>query len=87
MDEARVLDNCGYEDYLDIDRSTQERVELIDGHVNMMAGAFAEHQDSVLNLGILLKRIAKETGQCTPRIAPAISSSTQTVSSMSSSPM
>jgi len=70
MDEARVLDHYSYEDYLDIDRSTQERVELIDGHIYMMAGASAEHQDAVGNIFFILKGISKEKQTCTPRIAP-----------------
>jgi Uma2 family endonuclease len=70
MDEALKLENYTYDDYLAIDKSTTERVELIDGHIYMMAGASALHQDAVLNLGYLLKNISKEKKKCTPRVAP-----------------
>jgi len=70
MNEALKLENYTYEDYLDIDQSTQERVELIDGKIYMMAGASALHQDIVLNLAFLLKNITKTKKKCLPRIAP-----------------
>lgn len=70
MDEALKLENYNYDDYLDIDKSTKERVELIFGQIYMMAGASALHQDAVLNLGYILKNLSKEKKRCTPRIAP-----------------
>ena len=70
MEEALKLENYSYEDYLDIDNSTKERVELIFGQIYMMAGASAAHQDAVLNLAYILKNISKEKKRCTPRIAP-----------------
>ena len=71
MNEARKLEHYTYEDYLEIDRTTQERVELIFGDIYMMAGASAEHQDTVLNLAHILKSHAKDSSKnCTPRIAP-----------------
>ena len=70
MDEALKLDNYSYDDYLDIDKSTTEHVELIDGKIYMMAGASAMHQDIVLNLGYLLKNLSKVDQKCLPRIAP-----------------
>ena len=71
MDEARKLENYTYEDYLDIDNSTSERVELIDGKIYMMAGASAKHQDTVLNIALILKNIAKEKeSSCFARVAP-----------------
>jgi len=70
MDEALKLENYSYNDYLDIDKSTEERVELIFGQIYMMAGASALHQDAVLNLGYILKNISKAKKRCTPRIAP-----------------
>ena len=71
MDEAIKLDNYNYQDYLDIDKSTNERVELIDGEIFMMAGASAAHQDTVLNIALILKNIAKDKkSTCIPRIAP-----------------
>ena len=70
MDEARKLENYTYQDYLDIDRTTQERVELIFGDIYMMAGASAAHQDTVGNLFFHLKEITDKTRLCTPRIAP-----------------
>lgn len=66
MTEARKLEDYTYEDYLDIDRTTQERVELIFGKIYMMAGASAVHQDVVGNIFFILKSI----GKCKPRIAP-----------------
>ncbi len=68
--EALKLENYTYEDYLDIDQSTKERVELIDGKIYMMAGASAAHQDTVLNIALILKNISKEKDRCLPRIAP-----------------
>ena len=68
--EALKLDNYTYEDYLDIDRTTEERVELIDGRIYMMAGASAAHQDTVLNIALILKTLSKEKNRCLPRIAP-----------------
>ena len=70
MDIAFKLANYTYEDYLSIDQTTKERVELIDGQIYMMAGASALHQDIVLNLGYLLKSISKKEKRCFPRIAP-----------------
>jgi len=70
MNEALKLENYNYDDYLEIDATTQERLELIFGQIYMMAGASALHQDTVLNIASLLKNIAKEQQKCTPRIAP-----------------
>ncbi|MEA3456083.1 MAG: Uma2 family endonuclease [Campylobacterota bacterium] len=70
MDEALKLENYSYDDYLDIDQSTTENIELIDGKIYMMAGASALHQDTVLNLGYLLKNLSKINQKCLPRIAP-----------------
>ncbi len=64
--EARKLENYTYEDYLDIDKTTKERVELIFGKIYMMAGASAKHQDVVLNIALVLKNF----GKCKPRVAP-----------------
>lgn len=68
--EAIKLENYTYEDYLDIDRTTQERVELIDGQIYMMAGASAAHQDTVGNIFFILKNLSREKERCLPRIAP-----------------
>ena len=68
--EALKLDHYSYEDYLDIDRNTQERVEWIDGRIYLMAGASAEHQDTVGNIFFILKHLSKEKKECLPRIAP-----------------
>jgi Uma2 family endonuclease len=65
--EAKKLEDYTYEDYLDIARSTKERVELIFGKIYMMAGAGAIHQDVVLNIAVALK---KKADGCKPRIAP-----------------
>ena len=70
MEEARVLENYTYEDYLDIANSTKERVELIFGKIYMMAGASALHQDIVLNIAYFLKSISKDKKKCLPRVAP-----------------
>ena len=70
MDEALELKGYSYEDYLDIDRDTKERVELIFGDIYMMAGASASHQDAVGNIFFALKNISKEKKRCLPRIAP-----------------
>ena len=70
MEDAKVLENYTYEDYLDIDKSTQERVELIFGKIYMMAGASALHQDTVLSFALKLKLISKEQQKCLPRVAP-----------------
>ena len=70
MDEALELRDYSYEDYLDIDRDTKERVELIFGDIYMMAGASASHQDAVGNIFFALKNISKEKQRCLPRIAP-----------------
>ncbi len=64
--EARKLEDYSYEDYLAIDKSTKERVELIFGRIYMMAGASAKHQDVVGNIFFTLKRF----GVCKPRVAP-----------------
>jgi len=69
MQEAKELENYTYEDYLQIDKSTNERVELIFGKLYMMAGASAAHQDVVLNLATILKTLTKDSS-CKPRIAP-----------------
>ena len=70
MEDARVLENYTYEDYLDIDKSTKERVELIFGKIYMMAGASALHQDTVGSIFFHLKSISKEKEKCLPRVAP-----------------
>ncbi len=69
--EALKLENYTYQDYLDIDKTTKERVELIDGLIYMMAGASSAHQDAVLNIAYILKsRIKEKQSSCHPRIAP-----------------
>lgn len=71
MDEALKLENYSYQDYLDIDKSTKERVELIDGLIYMMAGASSAHQDAVGNIFFILKsRIKEKDSNCHPRVAP-----------------
>ncbi|NOZ89725.1 MAG: Uma2 family endonuclease [Epsilonproteobacteria bacterium] len=70
MEEALKLENYTYEDYLDIDKSTKERVELIFGKIYMMAGASALHQDIVGNIFFSIKSISKKDKKCTPRVAP-----------------
>ncbi len=70
MDEAKVLENYSYQDYLKIANSTKEYVELIFGKIYMMAGASALHQDVVLNIAFLLKSFSKAKQKCLPRIAP-----------------
>ncbi len=57
MEEALKLENYSYEDYVDIDNSTKERIELIFGKIYMMAGATAQHQDAVLNIALILKNM------------------------------
>lgn len=70
MQEALKLEKYTYEDYLDIDQTTQERVELIFGEIYMMAGASALHQDVALNLAFILKNFVKDRKKCFPRVAP-----------------
>ena len=70
MEEAVKLENYSYEDYIDINNSTKERVELIFGKIYMMAGATAQHQDAVLNIAIILKNISRAKEKCKPRVAP-----------------
>ena len=70
MQEALKLEDYSYEDYVDIDKSTKERVELIFGKIYMMAGASAFHQDVVLNLAFIFKTITKSKEKCLPRVAP-----------------
>ena len=70
MEDAKVLENFSYEDYLDIDKSTQERVELIFGKIYMMAGASALHQDTVGSIFFHLKLLTKGNDKCLPRVAP-----------------
>ena len=64
--EAKKLENYSYEDYLQIDKTTKERVELIFGRIYMMAGASAKHQDIVGNIFFIIKSYKK----CKPRVAP-----------------
>jgi len=64
--EARKLENYTYKDYLEIDKTTKERVELIFGRIYMMAGASAKHQDVVGNIYFTLRR----ESNCKPRVAP-----------------
>ncbi len=68
---ARELANYTYEDYLQIDASTpqNERYELIFGHIYMMSGASAIHQDIVGSIFFVLKSF-QEKVKCLPRIAP-----------------
>ena len=70
MEEALKLENYSYKDYIDIDNSTKERVELIFGKIYMMTGASALHQDIVLGIAFALKSITKEKKECLPRVAP-----------------
>ena len=70
MEEALKLDNYTYEDYLNIDQTTRERIELIFGKIYMMAGASASHQDAVLNLAVILKNFSKTKKKCKPMVAP-----------------
>lgn len=44
-----------YEEYLEIERSTGEKHEYIDGHVLAMAGGTPAHAELVLSVGALLK--------------------------------
>jgi len=70
MEEALELSNYTYQDYLDIDKNSKERVEFIFGDIYMMAGASASHQDAVGNIFFILKSISKVKEKCLPRIAP-----------------
>ena len=70
MKEALKLEHYSYEDYVEIDNSTKERVELMFGKIYMMAGATAQHQDAVGNIFFILKNISKAKEQCQPRVAP-----------------
>jgi Uma2 family endonuclease len=70
VEEALKLKNYTYQDYLDIDQATDERVELIFGDIYMMAGASALHQDIVGNIFFIIKNISKKKEKCLPRIAP-----------------
>ena len=70
MKEALKLEHYSYEDYVAIDNSTKERVELMFGKIYMMAGATAQHQDAVGNIFFILKNISKAKEQCQPRVAP-----------------
>ena len=70
MKEALKLEHYSYEDYVEIDNATKERVELMFGKIYMMAGATAQHQDAVLNIALILKNISKAKEQCQPRVAP-----------------
>lgn len=67
---ARELANYTYEEYLEIDASTpvNERYELIFGHIYMMSGASAVHQDIVGSIFFILKNLQNKT-KCLPRIA------------------
>jgi len=67
---AVKLNNYNYHDYLDIDKTTDEktRVELIFGEIYMMSGCSAKHQDIAGNIFFNLK--LKKTIQCYPRLAP-----------------
>ena len=67
------LSNYSYDDYLHIDATLKEneRAELIAGEVVFMAGASAEHQDTVGNIFFALKQKGKEANTaCLPRVAP-----------------
>ncbi len=70
MEEAVKLENYSYKDYIDINNSTKERVELIFGKIYMMAGATAQHQDAVGNIFFILKNMSKVKQKCKPRVAP-----------------
>jgi len=70
MEEALELSHYSYQNYLDIDKNSKERVELIFGDIYMMAGASASHQDAVGNIFFILKSISKSKEKCLPRIAP-----------------
>ena len=68
---AKELANYTYEEYLQIDASTpeNERYELIFGHIYMMSGASAVHQDIVGDIFYILKNLQSKT-KCLPRVAP-----------------
>jgi len=68
--EASNLDNYSYQDYLDIDSTTNDdtRVELIFGEIFMMSGCSAAHQDTVGNIYFQLR--SKKTTNCVVRVAP-----------------
>ncbi|SHO80409.1 protein of unknown function DUF820 [hydrothermal vent metagenome] len=70
MNEALKLENYTFQDYLEIDMNSKERVELIFGDIYMMVGASAYHQDIVLNLGYIFKSFTKNNKKCIPRVAP-----------------
>jgi len=70
MEEALKLENYTYDDYINIDRTTKERVELIFGKIYMMAGASESHQDAVGNIFFALKTFTKENKNCKPMVAP-----------------
>ncbi len=67
---AKKLQDYTYQDYLDIDKTTNddERYELIFGDIYMMAGASARHQDIVFNTAFKLRELDVEN--CKARIAP-----------------
>jgi Uma2 family endonuclease len=68
--EALKLDNYTYQDYLDIDSTTNNdtRVELIFGEIYMISGCTANHQDTVFNIAYNIKVL--KNNKCIPRIAP-----------------
>jgi len=68
-DRAKELDSYSYKDYREITQNSQDRVELIDGYIYMMAGASAEHQDTLLNIALILRDLSKNR-RCKPRVAP-----------------
>ena len=67
---AIKLNNYNYQDYLDIDKTTNEktRVELIFGEIHMMSGCSAKHQDVVLRVAMNIQQ--KRNNKCYSRIAP-----------------
>jgi len=70
---AVELHSYNYDDYKSIDATLKEneRIELLAGEIVFMAGASAEHQDSVLSIAFALKQQQKEkNSNCIPRIAP-----------------
>jgi len=70
MEEAFKLENYSYDDYLEIDQSTKERLELIFGKIYMMAGASEAHQDAVGNIFFMLKTLTKNKQPCKAIVAP-----------------
>lgn len=65
--KPKTLPFYTFEEYLEIDRATDERYEYLDGEIYLMAGESGAHADICMNLAVIFGNQLRET-ECRGRI-------------------